>query len=515
GGQGGMSDGNDGNDGQGNGGGLFNYQGFVTLNNSTVEDNTATNQGGGIWNGNNLDVTGSTLDDNTARLFGGGVYNAGTGDTSLSNTTVSQNKTLEVAGGGLFNRGELSVLDSLIDNNEAVNAGGGIENQGVQGPGMLEVLRSTISNNVSGFVGGGVSSSLGTVSVVESTVNNNQSDDSGGGINAVGSTVTVENSTVSANTTNGGGGGIYGSLSALTVSSSTIVENTADADANPITGLNNGGGIASLSTANVKNSIIANNIDNSSFGNIHPDVSGSFVSGGYNLIGDGTGSGAFTAAGDQVGTPASPIDPMLGALQDNGGPTFTHALLSGSPALDAANPGDFPATDQRGTARPQGAQPDIGAYEKVSFAGPGGLTIRGTNRRDVLIGTDGNDTILGRKASDRIDAGAGDDLIDGGRGRDQITTGTGMDTILFTGLTGRDKVFDFEVSMDKLDISALVSIEDRSDRIRLIDIDDRRGSGTLIQVDAKGDRFKFKNLVLLAGVQTSDITSEIFILGEA
>src|SRR5262249_21885688 len=88
-------------------------------------------------------------------------------------------------------------------------------------------------------------------------------------------------------------------------------------------------------------------------------------------IGDGTGSSGFTNGtnGDQVGTAAMPIDPKLGALQDNGGPTRTMALRTGSPALDTGDPHTFPATDQRGVTRPQDgtgtgtALPDIGAYE--------------------------------------------------------------------------------------------------------------------------------------------------------
>ena len=61
-------------------------------------------------------------------------------------------------------------------------------------------------------------------------------------------------------------------------------------------------------------------------------------------------------------------DPLLGPLQDNGGPTFTHALLAGSPAIDAGNDGAAPATDQRGTSRPQGLFSDIGAFEVIVAA---------------------------------------------------------------------------------------------------------------------------------------------------
>ena len=95
-----------------------------------------------------------------------------------------------------------------------------------------------------------------------------------------------------------------------------------------------------------------------------PDVHGTVNSGGYNLIGDGTDSSGFSGTGDQVGTALALIDPRLGPLADNGGPTRTHALRPGSPALDAIPAEDCAvATDQRGIARPRGSGCDIGAFE--------------------------------------------------------------------------------------------------------------------------------------------------------
>jgi hypothetical protein len=101
-------------------------------------------------------------------------------------------------------------------------------------------------------------------------------------------------------------------------------------------------------------------------------VSGAFTSGGHNLIGDGTGSTGFVNGvnGDQVGTAVNPIDPMLAPLANNGGPTKTHALLVGSPAIDRGDNTGAPATDQRGVGRPRDGDGnasrivDIGAFEK-------------------------------------------------------------------------------------------------------------------------------------------------------
>src|SRR5262249_58020029 len=80
--------------------------------------------------------------------------------------------------------------------------------------------------------------------------------------------------------------------------------------------------------------------------NLGADVSGPLASQGHNLIGDGTGGSGFNAS-DLVGTAQNPIDPKLGPLQDNGGPTKTHALLPGSPAIDAGSNRRAPAWDQR------------------------------------------------------------------------------------------------------------------------------------------------------------------------
>src|SRR5262249_16880998 len=118
----------------------------------------------------------------------------------------------------------------------------------------------------------------------------------------------------------------------------------------------------------IRNTIVARNVADVS----DPDVSGGFVSGGHNLIGDGTGSNDFTNGvnGDIVGTAASPIDPRLGPLQNNGGRTQTMALLPGSPAIDHGDNVNVPAADQRGFPRVRDGNGDgvaivaIGAFER-------------------------------------------------------------------------------------------------------------------------------------------------------
>src|SRR5262249_23046305 len=126
-----------------------------------------------------------------------------------------------------------------------------------------------------------------------------------------------------------------------------------------------GGGIYDDSgTVIARNTLVARNTAPSS-----PDVAGTIASQGHNLIGNGAGGGGYHPT-DLVGTPQNPIDPRLAPLDDYGGPTFTHALLAGSPALDAGDNTDAPAFDQRGEGFPRilGGRTDIGAFERP--AGP-------------------------------------------------------------------------------------------------------------------------------------------------
>jgi hypothetical protein len=111
------------------------------------------------------------------------------------------------------------------------------------------------------------------------------------------------------------------------------------------------------------NSLVALNVGQGA------DTSGNFVSLGGNLIGVTNGGTGFTAPGDLTGSSSAPIDPQIGPLADNGGPTLTMALMPGSPAINAGRASGGSSTDQRGTPRPQGTGPDIGAFE-YQFAVP-------------------------------------------------------------------------------------------------------------------------------------------------
>jgi hypothetical protein len=108
--------------------------------------------------------------------------------------------------------------------------------------------------------------------------------------------------------------------------------------------------------------ILAGNVD---LGGEAPDCSGPLGSSQFNIVGDLTGCTFTATARDVTGTAEAPVDPGLGPLADNGGPTLTHALLAGSPAVDAGHPYIFPATDQRGVARPHDGDADGSAYADI------------------------------------------------------------------------------------------------------------------------------------------------------
>ena len=154
------------------------------------------------------------------------------------------------------------------------------------------------------------------------------------------------NSTVSGNSAGTSGGGIFTSNTSLRVADSTITGNSAPS----------GGGIYNVGSVEVSN-IILN--AGASGENIFND-GGTFTSFGYNLSSD-DGGGYLKGPGDQIDT-----DPLLGPLQDNGGPTFTHALLPGSPAIDAGDPNFHPPpfNDQRGCPRVINGRIDIGSFER-------------------------------------------------------------------------------------------------------------------------------------------------------
>lgn len=306
-------------------GGILNNEGMVTVTHSTLSGNS-----GGITNNKGtLTVINSTLSGNSGRQGeGGGIWNTGT--LTVTSTTISGN-TVSNRGAGIYNLfgGTATVTGSTISDNYAIHYGGGIWNAG-----LLTITDSTISSNSASVVGGGIYSL---------------------GFGNIGDSVTVTNSILSGNSATYFGGGIYIAQGVkATVTNSTLSGNTAT---------RNGGGIFNNSVAMVElsNTIVAGNQGPSG-----PDLYGVASSQGHNLIGDTSDSSGWGTS-DLTDTAAAPLDPLLGPLQDNGGPTQTMALLPGSPAFDAGTTVPGLTTDQRGIARPQGSAPDIGAFESRGF----------------------------------------------------------------------------------------------------------------------------------------------------
>ena len=295
-----------------------------------------------------------------------------TASVFLSKFTIRNGKkgnSFVGGGGGIFNDGgTLTVTNSIVTGN-SVSAGYFAANGGgVYNSGTLTISNSTLSENrvwgsgtVRASANGGGIYNVGTLTINNSTLSSNSaiSSDSyggapseGGGI-YLGGPTTINDSTLSGNNAGGRqagyGGGIYNVGGTLTISSSTLSGNTANIL---------GGGI--FGAATLQNSIVANSP-------VSGDCFGTVTSNGYNLSSDGTCN--FSGPGDLNKT-----DPMLGPLQNNGGPTQTQALLSGSPAIDAGNPngctdgsGHVLKTDQRGAPRPDKEDTggcDMGAYEK-------------------------------------------------------------------------------------------------------------------------------------------------------
>ena len=360
------------------GGGIRN-NGAMTLTNSTVSGSTASNNGGGIANSGTLTLANSIVSGSTTSGNGSGIYNFSSGILTLTNSTITGNSAEGGHGGGITNTGTMTIANTTVSGNStpgSVRKGGGIYNNG----GPLNITNSTVSGNTAVQGGGGIYN-IGTVTITDSTVSGNKAETSSGagGIFNDSGTVTLTNSTITGNSAEGGHGGGITNTGTMTIANTTVSGNSTPGSVRKGGGIYNNGG-----PLNITNSTVTGNSANSNGGGIHnnsgitelvntiiaentassgPDCSGSPTSLGYNLIGDDTGCGFTAAPGDLVGDGANPIDPVLGPLQDNSGPTETHALLPGSPAIDAGDDGAAPATDQRGVARPQGPTSDIGAYE--------------------------------------------------------------------------------------------------------------------------------------------------------
>ena len=314
----------------------------VTIDGPGADNLTVDANGTGsvliVNTGVTADISGLTLMGGQSAVDGGGgILNRGI--LTLSQMMISGNTA--IYGGGIYNpSGTLAISSSTIRGNDTFYYGSGIWNDG----GVLTLTDATVSNNnAGGYRTGGIVSTGGHATLTNSTVNGNISTNQGaGGILNWAASLTLINSTVSGNIGSGYGGGISNVYSgAVTLTNSTV-------SGNGDTSVPGGGILNDSGTTTLRSTIVANNSP--------ADCFGAIATLGHNLASDA--SCAFGGAGDMNST-----NPLLDPLANNGGPTETHALQPGSPAIDAGDNSGCPIDDQRGVARPYNGICDIGAYE--------------------------------------------------------------------------------------------------------------------------------------------------------
>ena len=364
-----------------NGGAIFsNGSRHVAINNSLITENSAYGGGGLVISNENYTFTmrNTIVSNNTASAADIGGISIYRGTVVIVNSQITGNVAARSIGGMDVYQARMDITDTDISGN--VGTVGGPGGLSFENTSVVNLRRVTISGNSTTNPGGGMSfRNIGeAVNIVDSTISNNtvtgnpgSSNADGGGIYIGGesnSPTRIINTTISGNAAGARGGGIYNFSHGLQLINSTVVNNSVSGTSTS----NGGGGVydGELGRSGtfgfrfeLQNSIIADNTAATG-----PDIYSGFDSTGYNIIGDTADVNNSTAnTGDQFD-----VDPQVGPLADNGGPTLTHALLPGSPAIDKGKSTDE-LTDQRGLPRPYdapgipkatgGDSSDIGAFE--------------------------------------------------------------------------------------------------------------------------------------------------------
>ena len=396
-------------------GGAILNDGTLTISSSDFSNNSADYMGGAILNNGTLTISSSTFSDNSADERGGAVYNW-RGQTSISSTTFTGNSADE-RGGAVYNMGNITISSSDFRNNSTGNDGGAVYNMG-----NITISSSAFSNNAADYDGGAIYNERGTLTISDSALSDNAADRSGGAMLNWGGETSINNSSFSGNSARGrdiGGGAIYNEKT-LTISNSSFSNNSARVvggaihNENTLTISNSsfsgnsaryGGGLFVSDNANFQISQSRNTltqvtlVDNSadSGGGIYGTARTlgyfDYVESTVNLYNSIV---ARNSGGDCVGeltanfnnliqdgscSPALSGDPLLGALvEPEDGSTAHYPPMAYSPAVGAANERYCPATDQVGTARPQGSACNIGAIEYTT-------TIEPENRIITIVST--------------------------------------------------------------------------------------------------------------------------------
>ena len=392
----------DSDDALGRGGGAYIQAESVTIENSTFTGNYSYSDGGGLMladasNDSVATLRNLTITDNggpppgrTGRTGEGGGFwfISFTNDleVTIEDSVISGNSSFG-GGGGMFRQGARGTIRNTVFENNYSNNGGGLRVLDFGSSVNVTVEDSTIRNNTAVFEGAGIDlldvmPDNSSFNLVRSTVSGNvgvgdvnyPSYTNGGGLALNGMALTIDNSTIANNMTYTSGGGLYleFSTAAVEINQSTITGNTADSG--QIFNGRGGGVYANYSGygINVNGSVFAGNYEGTTpadFNNVQLELSAnhSFFGSSYTLY----LPEAFPvpdADGNLVGpVGGAPVDPALGSLQDNGGPTFTRLPQMGSPLIDAGSMSVMGGTDQRGADRVYNGVVDMGATEYGSM----------------------------------------------------------------------------------------------------------------------------------------------------
>jgi hypothetical protein len=368
--------------------------GTVVINNSKITGNTDINQGAGVYvdvaagssapDGANMTMTDTLVSNNSAlaagiTASGGGISNAGTGTMTIADSTIANNFTAGMGGGfsDENNNGALVVINSLFLNNTASMDGGGIQ----EGGPSTTITNTEFKGNSSGGSGGALFANGTTLTVHSSTFADNTAAGNGGGIEVEttgtgGAGSTITDTTITGNRALNNAGANGGGLDAVAIGTLALLNDTINANF-----ANHGGGVFwdGSGTFSAQNTIIAANFAGGGGTGADADnPAGTFTDNGGNLIGiSGAGGGntGFTAATTQTGTVGSPLDPLLGPLQNNGGPRIgargtritleTEAPQRGSPAIGKGILSGAPPTDERGFRTVVHGKVNVGAVSQA------------------------------------------------------------------------------------------------------------------------------------------------------
>ncbi|MCU0755100.1 MAG: hypothetical protein MUE46_08265, partial [Xanthomonadales bacterium] len=306
-------------------------------------------------------ISGLTISNGNTTDFGGGIRNSGA--LTLTDCVITGNSALTGFGGGIFSQAPMVIDGCTISGNQAGNAGGLFH-----GFNTLTLRNTTVSNNTTEFQGGGVSIQDATATLANCTISGNRSNSSQAAISHLvssrpASLLTITNCTVTDNVGAAQGfGGIWTGYFTETPGRTLVTQ---------------------LSNTLVSNNFPDNFTTTTGTANIRVPTPNPFLTSlGHNLDSDGSSGFVNGSNGDLVGTVATPINALLAPLGSFGGRTQTHALLPGSPAVNAGSNAVCAAApvgglDQRGIARPQLSSCDIGAFESRGYT----LAIEGGNNQ--------------------------------------------------------------------------------------------------------------------------------------